>query len=536
MPLYLGLDCSTQSLTAIIVEIDGATRRIVFNSSLNFDRDFPQYGTTGGVRRATSAKATAAKGIDDYEVTASPLMWADALDRMMARIARTAELDLDDLRAMSGSAQQHGSVYLNRHAAGILRTLHPASALAPQLTNTLSRESSPVWMDATTGPQCREIDAALGGPDRTAALTGSPACERFTGPQIRRFYQQDADAYERTARVHLISSFMATLLAGADAPVDPGDGSGTNLMDLRAKRWSAAALDATAPSLGDRLPLINEGWEIFGRLSPYWQKRYSLPRIPLVPWTGDNPSSSIGTGVIREGVIAVSLGTSDTAFTCTTQPATGSSHVFRAPSGDYMNLICFRNGSLAREWVRQHYRLDWDGVAEMLARSPGNDGRVMLPWLESEITPHVTKAGLRRFGFDEHDAEANVRGLIEGQLMAMANHAAGISAGTTDRIIATGGASVNPAILQVMANVFGVPVDRLDVENSAALGAALRAYHAERLAAGEPVSWHTVVSGFTDPAAENRIMPDPQAVAVYADLRRHYASLERSHADRDTIC
>ena len=525
MPFYLGLDCSTQGLTAVIAEIDGATRRIVFNSSLNFDRDFPQYGTTGGVKR----------GLDDNEVTAPPLMWADALDRMMSRIARTAELDLDNLRAISGSAQQHGSVYLNRHAAATLRALNPAAALAPQLTNALSREWSPVWMDATTSAQCREIDAALGGADRTAALTGSPACERFTGPQIRRFAQHHPGAYEQTARVHLVSSFMATLLAGADAPVDPGDGSGTNLMDLRAKRWSAAALDATAPSLGDRLPLITEGWEIFGRLSAYWQKRYSLPRIPLVPWTGDNPSSLIGTGVIREGVIAVSLGTSDTAFTCTTQPAIGSSHIFRAPSGDFMNLICFRNGSLAREWVRQHYRLDWNEVAEILARSPGNDGRVMLPWLESEITPRVTTAGLRRFGFDEHDAEANVRGLIEGQLMAMANHAAEITP-AMERVIATGGASVNQAILQVMANVFGAPVYRLDVDNSAALGAALRAYHADRLAAGEPVSWHTVVSGFTDPAAENRIVPDPQAVGVYADLRRHYASLERLHTDRDTTC
>jgi xylulokinase len=525
MSLYLGLDCSTQGLTAVIVEIDANTRRVVFNSSLNFDRDFPHYGTTGGVKR----------GLDDNEVTAPPLMWADALDRMMSRIARTAELDLDNLRAISGSAQQHGSVYLNRHAAGTLRALNPAAALAPQLTHALSREWSPVWMDATTSAQCREIDAALGGAGRTAALTGSPACERFTGPQIRRFAQQHPAAYEQTARVHLVSSFMASLLAGADAPVDPGDGSGTNLMDLRAKRWSAEALDATAPSLGDRLPLIAEGWDIFGRLSSYWRRRYSLPPAPLVPWTGDNPSSLIGTGVIREGVIAVSLGTSDTAFTCTTQPAAGSSHIFRAPSGDFMNLVCFRNGSLAREWVRQHYRLDWDGVAEILAKSPGNGGRIMLPWLETEITPRVSIAGLRRFGFGEDDAEANVRGLIEGQMMAIANHAAEISGGTTDRIIATGGASVNHAILQVMANVFGVPVYRLDVDNSAALGAALRAYHADRLAAGEPVSWHTVVSGFTDPAAENRIVPDPQAVAIYADLRRHYASLERLHGDQSQL-
>src|SRR4029453_14487674 len=105
MPLYLGIDCSTQSLTAVVIEIDGDTRRVVFNRSLNFDHDFPEYGTTGGVIYGA-----------DGEVQAPPAMWADALDRMLAKVAQSAELDVDDLRAISGSAQQHGSVYLNPRA------------------------------------------------------------------------------------------------------------------------------------------------------------------------------------------------------------------------------------------------------------------------------------------------------------------------------------------------------------------------------------------------------------------------------------
>ena len=182
-----------------------------------------------------------------------------------------------------------------------------------------------------------------------------------------------------------------------------------------------------------------------------------------MPWTGDNPSSLIGTGIIHDRVVAVSLGTSDTVFALTTEPAGQSSHVFRSPTGDFMSLVCFRNGSLARDWVRTEYGLDWDAVAAVLEKQPGNDGWLMLPWLEAEITPRVAHAGLRRFGFDRVDAERNVRGLIEGQMMAIANHAAAVSR-TIDRVIATGGAAVNRAILQVMANVFGVDVDRLDVE------------------------------------------------------------------------
>ena len=220
--------------------------------------------------------------------------------------------------------------------------------------------------------QCREIEAALGGADRVAALTGSPACERFTGPQIRKFCQRAARRLRRhraRAPRQLVSRVAARR---RDAPIDPGDGSRHEPDGPRAtQRWSPEALDATAPDLAARLPPIRPSWEIFGTLSPYWQKRYALPAAAIVPWTGDNPSSLIGTGIIHDRVVAVSLGTSDTVFALTTEPAGQSSHVFRSPTGDFMNLVCFRNGSLAREWVRMEYGLDWDARRHAARESAG---------------------------------------------------------------------------------------------------------------------------------------------------------------------
>ena len=526
MPLYLGLDASTQSLTAIVVEITQHDRRIVFQHSLNFDRDLPEYGTVAGVRH----------GAEPGVVYSLPQLWADALDRVMGALAAEADVDIEQIRALSGSAQQHGSVYLNQSADAVLSQLDTTAALAPQLGTIFARREAPVWLDASTTRECREIEAAVGGADTLRAITGSAAYERFTGPQIRKFSREQPAAYAATARIHLVSSFMATLLRGATAPIDPGDGSGMNLMDLTGNTWSPAALDATAPDLLEKLPPIRPSWESAGRLSPYWRRRYAFPAAAIVNWSGDNPSSLVGTGVIRPGVLAVSLGTSDTVFACTPHPGQRPSHVFRSPTGDFMSLVCFRNGSLAREWIRFEHRLDWDTVARLLEERPGNDGYVMLPWLETEITPPVPHAGVRRFGFDQFDIGKNVRGLVEGQMMAMANHAADVTADPVERIIATGGAAANRALLQVMANVFGVDVYRLDVENSAALGAALRAYHADRLAADEPVSWKTVVSGFTEPNPAHRVSPNPRLVSRYEDLRREYAILEKLHQDRRAIC
>ncbi len=55
MPLYLGLDAGPLGLTAVLIEIEGNIRRVVFNRTINFDRDLPGYGTTGGVRRRRTA-------------------------------------------------------------------------------------------------------------------------------------------------------------------------------------------------------------------------------------------------------------------------------------------------------------------------------------------------------------------------------------------------------------------------------------------------------------------------------------------------
>ncbi len=154
MPFYLGLDSSTQSLTAIVIAIEGSERRIVFESSLSFDETLPHYGTRHGVLPRT----------DPAVARSSPLMWAEALDVMMARLAGSG-LDLSRLAAVSGSAQQHGSVYLNASWAQAVRALDPRQPVAEQLRSVFARQESPIWMDSSTAEECAEITASVGAAD-----------------------------------------------------------------------------------------------------------------------------------------------------------------------------------------------------------------------------------------------------------------------------------------------------------------------------------------------------------------------------------
>ncbi len=468
MALYLGLDSSTQSLTGIVLEVEGDSTRVVFESSLAFDEAFPEYGTRHGVLPRS----------DPAVAVSSPPLWADALDAMMARVSHSG-LDVGRLAAIAGSAQQHGSVYMNsRGGPSALSRLDPGLPPGEQVVHALSRPVAPIWMDSSTSTECAELAEGVGGAEALAQRTGSRAFERFTGPQIRKFFKDDPRTYAATDRIHLVSSFLASLLAGRHAPIDPGDGSGMNLMDLATSDWWPAALEATAPGLRAKLPAVAPAWTVAGSLSPYWQARHGLPAAKVVVWSGDNPCSLIGTGLVRTGLVAISLGTSDTIFGLMREPRvdrTGTGHVFGAPTGAYMGLTCFANGSLARERVRDSFGLSWPGFSQTLAATPpGNGGRVLLPWYVPEITPPVAAPGVRRYDLAIDDGPGHVRGVVEGQQMSLALHSRWMDTGI-ETILATGGAAANREILQVMADVFGAEVFQLEVGNSACLGAALRA-------------------------------------------------------------
>src|SRR5207253_1115207 len=104
-----------------------------------------------------------------------------------------------------------------------------------------------------------------------------------------------------------------------------------------------------------------------------WVERYGLPPASVIAWSGDNPCSLIGVGLVTPGRIGISLGTSDTLFGLLRAPRidpAGASHVFGAATGDYMALVCFKNGSLARERVRAAYGLEWHGLSRLLRATP----------------------------------------------------------------------------------------------------------------------------------------------------------------------
>ncbi|KAG8092819.1 hypothetical protein GUJ93_ZPchr0012g21602 [Zizania palustris] len=483
--LFLGFDCSTQSLKATV--LDAGLTAVAYDS-VHFDSDLPHYATRGGVRRDPA---------DPARVVSPALMWAEALELLLHRLR--PRLDYARVAAVSGSAQQHGSVYWKEGAAAALASLDPAKSLAPQLAGALATPESPVWMDSSTTAQCREVEAALGGALELARLTGCRAHERCTGPQIRKMYQTRRRVYDSTERISLVSSFMASLLIGGYACIDETDGAGMNLMDIATRDLRRDALEATAPNLQDKIGKLAPAHAAAGTLSPYFVQRFQFTtNCIVVQWSGDNPNSLAGLTLSDPGDLAISLGTSDTVFGITDFPEPSlDGNILPNPvdPNTYMVMLCYKNGSLTREDVRNHYAEgSWDVFNKHLEKTPPlNEGKLGYYYKEPEILPPLP-AGFHRYGFDnsasgsldemvEHnidqfDPPSEVRAIIEGQFLSMRGHAESCGLPVPPkRIIATGGASSNQIILKIMASIFGCPVYTVQRPDSASLGAALRAAH-----------------------------------------------------------
>ncbi len=308
-------------------------------------------------------------------------------------------------------------------------------------------------------------------------------------------------------------------------------------MDIRCRQWSRAALDCTAPDLAPRLGSIIASHEPVGKVHRFYVDRYGFNRgCAVIAFSGDNPNSLAGLRLRDGGDIAISLGTSDTMFGSISEPVPSASegHIFANPvdPNGFMAMICYKNGSLTRESVRDaHVDGTWPGFNAALAgTSPVNDGYMGFYFREPEITPPILATGTYRFDPSDNPVDSflpqvDARAVLETQFLSMRSHSKNIGL-TPGRILATGGASQNLSIIKVMAHVMSKAVSTTEVADSAALGAAYRALHGWKCKrAGSFVPFSSVFAGL--PPFQVVANPDDQAHDKYSNMLQRFTKLEK---------
>ncbi|KAI7869883.1 hypothetical protein BDF14DRAFT_1741452 [Spinellus fusiger] len=512
--LYLGLDLSTQQLKCTLIN---EVHSIVLDEAVHFDHDLPEFGTSNGAIHYGD------------RATSPTLMWVKALDILLGRLKKSGHVHR--IRGISGAGQQHGSVYWSKQGIDQLTHLDSTRTLEEQLKDGFSLHQSPIWQDASTMSECRALEEFVGGPAALAKRTGSKAYERFTGNQIAKIYREERKTYDATEHISLVSSFLTSLLVGQLAPVDAAEGSGTNIMDIQTCAWDPALLhQCGGQDLLKKLSLAPvHGGTVVGSIDSYYQERYGFSKeCKVMPFTGDNSATLVSMN-LRQGDCVVSLGTSDTVLVSIAKDKaepTTESHLMAHPveKNGFMGMLCYKNGSLTRQHIRDVYaNSDWDTFNASLGAVRERDTFGFYYWMQ-EIVPFAK--GIYRFENGEPVEEFshpqdNVRAILESQFLSMRLRLGRMVTSPMVRVLATGGAAANRALLQVLSNVLGLPVYKQKGMNSASLGGALLA----KYAVGSHSSFEEMMKNYVE---EPELICEPKAseTVYYGTRLEDYVRLE----------
>lgn len=474
--LALGLDSSTQSLSAIVIDIDTAEK--CFEHSLDYRADarLNQFGI--GEDYLLRPKS-------EGEAEQPPLMFLSSLDAMFADM-REAGVALEHIVAINTSGQQHGHVYLNRNAGIIFSNLQRAESSTLELHTLLggvfSHYSAPIWMTANTVDQAQHVREAVGGKSEMIERSGSDAPLRFTGAVIRRVGEHSSRAYAATDKIQLISSFIpAVLCANPLVPIDIGNGCGMSLMNYRNKEWDSELLAATADDLPggsdglrSKLPELAPPDSVVGNISVYFVEKYGFSQeCAIIAGSGDNPQAKVPVA----GDL-LSLGTSFVNMVSTdgdTLDPEGYANAMYDGIGRPFMFGCRTNGAMVWDSVRNNYGLSKEEYEPAeAALKDVSLGQVLTFWQPKTESFPVSGAFdlIRTNESDTPNLADDYTGVIETSLAAVYVYSQIFTKQTDDTLYVTGGAAGSPQIMRRVAGIWNRPVASIE-KGGAALGAAV---------------------------------------------------------------
>ncbi len=436
----LGIDASTTATKALLIDYAGQVEAVAA-TEYGFETPHPLWSEQ------------------------DPALWWDAAVQSIRRLLTESAVEPAQIAAVGLTGQMHGLALLDEAGA----VLRPAI----------------LWNDQRTAAQCDEIRRRL-GKETLVRVTGNDALTGFTAPKILWVREHEPELFARAKHFLLPKDYVRLQLTGVYA-TDCADGSGTLLMDLQARDWSPAVLDALALP-HDFVPPAFEGTEITGTISTHAAAATGLRAgTPVVAGGGDQAAGAVGVGAVAEGIVSLALGTSGVVFATVNRPffePEGRLHAFcHAVPGRWhlMGVMLAAAGSL--RWYRDTLA---PGVAydELLAPAaeiaPGSDGLLFLPYLTGERTPHPDPLARGAFvGLTVRHTQPHLtRALLEGVAFGLRDSfelMQGVGLSKTNQIRVSGGGARSPIWRQILADVLGAELVTVNTTEGAAFGAALLA-------------------------------------------------------------
>jgi xylulokinase len=480
--MWLGIDVGTGSSRALLIDERGAVRA----------------GFTALHEDIMMARAMWAEQ--------RPENWWDAVVIAIRGVLDKAGVSGEQIKGIGLSGQMHGLVILDE-------------------ANQVIRPSL-IWCDQRSQAQVDFVNEKV-GKENVLRYTANPVLTGFTLPKLLWVRDNEPANFERVRHMLLPKDYVRFRLTGEFAS-EVSDASGTSVFDVVKRRWSFEMMDA----LGlDRaiLPKCYESSEVTGTITAEVAALTGLKAgTPVVGGGGDQASSAVGNGIVEEGIVSCTLGTSGVVFAHMEKVAydpAGRVHTFCHAVRDKWHVMGVTQGAgLSLQWFRNQLApgVEYDKLTEEAANSPaGAQGLFWLPYLMGERTPHLD-ATIRGgwMGLTARHTRADlIRAVIEGVSYSQRDCLdiiEGLGVAVSD-VRASGGGAQSKFWRRLLASVLNKRVVTLETQEGSAYGAALLALSSEYGSVPETCK---VAIRETE-----SVTPDPKEAALYAKSHRVYQSL-----------
>jgi len=482
--MYLGIDLGTSSVKAVLID-DADAVVAEASEALTVERPHPDWSEQ------------------------DPQGWWDATLVAIDRLREQAPVALAATAGIGLSGQMHGAVLLDAQD----------SVLRPCM----------LWNDGRAGAECAELEAAL---PELRRITGNIAMPGFTAPKLAWVRRHEPEVFSATRRVLLPKAYLRLKLSG-EAVEEMSDASGTLWLDVAARDWSDAALEATGLSRA-QMPRLVEGNAVSGRLRPDLAARWGMATPPVIAGgAGDNAASAIGLGATAAGDAFLSLGTSGVLWATTDRFRPNHAQAVHAfchalpDTWHQMAVILAAAGSL--EWWSAATGVAAGTLIDEIGPPPARPAEpLFLPYLSGERTPHndtALRGGFFGLGWAS-DRRMLTQAVLEGVAFAFRDGLDALAAAGTEvrQALVTGGGSRSRSWVAILASALNIPLSRpVGGEHGAALGAA----RLGRMAAtGEDPRMVC-----RPPAIAETIDPDPILAVAYQERQARFRAAFSSVKD-----
>ncbi len=432
--LYIGIDLGTSAVKLLLMNENGKIKNIV---SKKYPISFPKSGWS----------------------EQNPQHW---YEQSIAGIKELIEpFDKSQISGISFGGQMHGLVVLDKND----EIIRPAI----------------LWNDGRTVKETEYFNNVI-GKDTLSEYTANIAFSGFTAPKILWMKENEPENFEKINKIMLPKDYLAYKLSNTFC-TDVSDASGMLLFDVKNKCWSKEMLNICGIT-EEQLPKIFESYDVVGTITPEIAKELGLnENVKVIAGAGDNAAAAIGTGTVGDGVCNISIGTSGTVFIASEKfgvDDNNSLHSFAHADGKYHLMGCMLSaGSCNKWWIEdilqtKEYNEELNDIKEL-----GKNKVLFLPYLMGERSPHNNPDARGCFigmSMDTTRKEMS-QAVLEGVAFGLRDSfevakSLGIKIESTK---ICGGGAKSDIWVKIIANVLNINVEKIEIEEGPALGAAMLA-------------------------------------------------------------